>query len=42
MKRWEKENVMKSHLQEHQVWNMCVLLKMGIEVYGCYQYDRNF
>ena len=30
MKRWEKEGVMEIHLQEHQMWNLSILQKMGM------------
>ena len=30
MKRWEKEGVMESHPQEHQLWNAPILMKMGM------------
>ena len=30
MKRWEKEDVMEIHLQEHQMWNLSILQKMGM------------
>ena len=33
MKRWEKEGVMESHPQEHQLWNVPILLKMGIDLW---------
>ena len=32
MKRWGKEDIMESHSQEHQHWNVPVLLKMGIDL----------
>ena len=33
MKRWEKEGVIESHPQEYQLWNVPILLKMGIDLW---------
>ena len=37
MKHSEKEGVMESDPQEHELWNMSILLKNG-----WYKYEQNF
>ena len=32
MKRWEKEDVIESHPQEYQLWDVPILLKMVVSI----------